>query len=323
MSRFGYYGGGMGSFTLPPVLKFILISNIVVFVFQYLFTQSLTFGDHSISAWFDGIFALQPVYGPVTEKSPFFFLPTQLLTYQFMHGGFWHLFSNMLWLYFFGAEAEREWGSKNFAIVYLLSGMVAGLFHLVFSMNPLIGASGSVYGILIAYTFMYPNRQIMIFPIFFPIAIKWIMAFKVAIDVFGAVNPDPGSNIGHWAHLGGAFAGLILYRFGNQIGVFNWFDSIASKFKSKGKTSNFNDYYSSGQNYSYSFKTQEKKQARWVKQEETNYQSEPMSQKSFSINGEEINQAKIDEILDKINESGYQNLTEKEKTILLELSKKL
>jgi len=98
---------------------------------------------------------------------------------------------------------------KKFLIFYLVCGLAAGVAHLFLSNSAAVGASGAIMGLLGAYAYLFPNTQLIIFPIPFPVKAKWAIIGIAAIDLFGGVYPT-GSNIAHFAHLGGLVAGLIL-----------------------------------------------------------------------------------------------------------------
>ena len=136
----------------------------------------------------------------------------QLFTYIFLHGGFWHLFWNMFVLWMFGCELERYWGGKEFLRFFLVTGVGAGTLSVLFDplgQVPTIGASGSVYGILMAYGMLFPERLVYLY-FLFPIKVKYFVAFLGAIAFFSTLNSS-GSTIAHMAHLGGMiFAFLYL-----------------------------------------------------------------------------------------------------------------
>jgi membrane associated rhomboid family serine protease len=139
------------------------------------------------------------------------FNPLQLLTYQFVHGGFMHLLMNMLGLFFLGPQVEEFLGTKKFYIYYLLCGVMAALLQLTFIGGPLVGASGAVFGILALFGCIYPNRDLYF--MFIPIAIKakYLIGFAVGCEVLQSLTSH--DNVGHLAHVGGAITGFILYQF--------------------------------------------------------------------------------------------------------------
>ena len=136
----------------------------------------------------------------------------QLITYQFLHQGLGHLFSNMLGLFFLGPEVERALGTNRFFSLYLLSGVLGGLGWSFLSPGPLtcVGASGAIFGVLGAYAALYPNRElILIFLPFVPIK-AWLFVLLLGIYEFvHTLAFGSGSNVANAAHLGGGIAGYI------------------------------------------------------------------------------------------------------------------
>lgn len=329
MSQFGNMRGG-GRFSMfPPVIKYLIFINAGIFVFQYFFLKALSFGGTNLFALTMNFLALQPIdASALSLTSGGGFYPWQLLTYQFLHGGFFHLFFNLFALWMFGVEMENRWGSKKFLIYYLLSGIGAGVVHMIVSpffggMGPTVGASGSIYGILLAFGLTYPNRPILAMPFFIPIPAKYFVMIFAAFEFFSGLTG--GSGIAHFAHLGGALTGFILLKFGDKWGVYEFLGSLfGSQQKSTGYTVG-PDYDTgtssakSGKGYFVNWETPKQSKQKHYQEVHTKEENE----KSVNIDGEQINQSTIDKILDKISESGYQNLTDKEKYILTELSKKL
>lgn len=145
------------------------------------------------------------------------FAPWQLLTYGFLHGGFGHLFFNMFALYMFGLPIEQAWGTKRFVIFYLVCIVGAGLVQLLTAavtgdIYPTIGASGGVFGLLLAFGMMYPNQRIMLLIPPVPIKAKWFVLGYGALTLFFGVTGTM-AGVAHFAHLGGMLfgLGLILY----------------------------------------------------------------------------------------------------------------
>jgi membrane associated rhomboid family serine protease len=183
--------------TLPPVTQALLLINVGIFCLQFLF-----------GFWIDRLFALWPLSGG--------FLPWQVVTYAFLHGSIGHLFFNMLGLWMFGAELERIWGPKRFLQFYAASVLAAALTQLIVTLNaapyPTVGASGGLFGLLLAFAMMFPNRTII--PLFPPIPMK----AKVFVALYGALELmfgvfDPRSGIAHFAHLGGMAGGYLMIRY--------------------------------------------------------------------------------------------------------------
>jgi len=311
-----YQNSGFGRFSLfPPILKALLIVNVAVFLLQYLFLDRFTLNGIK----FEAFFTLQPLDTIYQGPSIWYFMPWQLITYQFLHGGLMHLFFNMLALWMFGSELETLWGSTKFLIYYLLSGIGAGLAQLfvapMFSQAaPAIGASGSIYGILLAFALTFPNRPIFMFPFFFPIPAKIFVLIFAGIEMFSGISGSDG--IAHFAHLGGAATGFILIKFGDKLGLY---EKLIKLFSSRTSPKAGSSYTQKPE------KTRVFKINNWASKSKSEFSDDEYykEKSNFSIDGEEITQVKIDAILDKISSTGYQNLTEREKKILYELSQKL
>ena len=141
----------------------------------------------------------------------------QPVTYLFMHGSVWHVAINMFVLWMFGAELETIWGKNEFLKYYFVTGIGSGLVWLIFNLNGssaiLIGASGAVYGILMAYGLMFPNRTVYVY-FLFPVKVKWLVIFIGAIAFFSSMGT--GSNISHLTHLSGMLIGYLYLRFSNH-----------------------------------------------------------------------------------------------------------
>jgi len=306
---------------LPPVIKALIIINVGVFLFEILLnSSSIVIDGIHLSYYIKGWFSLIPMDGiSYGDSFTVSFWPWQLITYQFLHGGFGHIFFNMFALWMFGVELENSWGSRRFLIFYLLSGVGAGLIQYFVASSPTIGASGAVLGLLAAFGYSYPDRKLMIFPLFIPIKAKYFVVGYALIDLISGFTTS--DDVAHFAHVAGAVTGFLLMKYGDQLGIYGFFDKFISSFSDRGS--------SSSSDYSYRQPTEAKvHKMNWgekVKKKEYQ-QPEPQSKPSgrtFIIEGEEVTQNRIDDILDKISASGYQNLTEREKFILNEISKRL
>lgn len=191
---------------LPLVIKNLLIINGLVFL------ASLTpqIGQYTLK------------YLPLFYFELADFIPTQFITYQFVHdpGGFGHIFFNMFSLWMFGSVLENIWGAKKFLAFYLLSGIGAGLFNMLYTWfiihympgaanvaGVMIGASGSIYGLLLAYAFLFPNSYLNLY-FFIPIKAKYFVIGLIVLDLAGGLFANDG--IAHFAHIGGALTGLII-----------------------------------------------------------------------------------------------------------------
>ena len=186
--------------TTPIVLNLIII-NALVFLVQYMFDGPEEVISRKI--------ALFPYRSAEFE-------PYQLVTHMFAHGGFFHLFFNMFVLWMFGALLEKAWGPKKFLIFYMACGLAAGKAHLALENVPAVGASGAIMGLFAAFAYLFPNTQLIIFPIPVPVKAKYAVAIMAAIDLFGGVYPAAGGNIAHFAHLGGLVMGFILVIIWNK-----------------------------------------------------------------------------------------------------------
>ena len=192
---------------LPPVTQALLIANVALFLLQSLLGPA-TFEP----------FALWPPTGLFDPFSPGQnFQPWQLLTYGFLHGSLGHLLFNMLALYMFGAPLELTWGEKRFLTYYLVCVVGAGLCQLLVTAwageyGPVLGASGGVFGLLLAYGMLFPNQRVML--LFPPIPMKartFVIVFGLMELVLGFTGWQPG--VAHFAHLGGMLFGWLLIRY--------------------------------------------------------------------------------------------------------------
>jgi len=189
--RYGF--GGM----LTPMVKSLLIINIIVFLLEY-----ITGGSEMIY-----FFGLVPRF--IVHR----FYIWQFVTYMFLHGGLWHLFLNMFILWMFGSEIERYWGSRTFLKYYFITGVGAGVLSWLTALNsvtPTIGASGAIYGILVAYGMMFPNRPVYLY-FLLPVKAKHFVIFLVIMELM-ASRGQASSGIAHFAHLGGMLFGYLYLK---------------------------------------------------------------------------------------------------------------
>jgi membrane associated rhomboid family serine protease len=212
--------------TSPVVLNLIII-NVLVFLAQ------IFIGGNTVPNSADDWFALHHY------KSDFF-KPYQIVTHMFMHGSFGHLFFNMFGLFMFGRMIEMVWGPKRFLIFYLACGLAAALaqmgnyvydfravdqmilpadlneqYQLQLRIANTVGASGAIMGIFAAFAYLFPNTELVLFPIPVPVKAKYAVAIMAAIDLFGGVY-STGGGIAHFAHLGGLAMGFILVIIWNK-----------------------------------------------------------------------------------------------------------
>ena len=196
---------------LPPVTKALLVANGAVFLLQ------LLLGDAAFA-----VFMLWPLdVGTFNALAPVpQFLPWQLLTYGFLHGSFAHVGFNMLALLMFGAPLEYTWGNRRFLTYYLTCVVGAGLCQLAVASwavyagggaYPTIGASGGVFGLLLAYGMLFPNQRVMLLIPPIPMKARTLVIVYGAIELLlGFSGWQPG--VAHFAHLGGMLFGWLLIR---------------------------------------------------------------------------------------------------------------
>lgn len=183
---------------LPPITQALILANVAVFCIDFL-----------LGPWFTRLFALWPL-GPN-------FLPWQVVTYAFLHGSMGHLFFNMLGLWMFGGELEQVWGRKRYLQFFFASVLTAAAAQLLLtavigSYAPTVGASGGLFGLLLAFGMLFPNRTIM--PLFPPIPMK----ARTFVMLFGGLELFQGvffsnSGVAHFAHLGGMLGGWLMIRY--------------------------------------------------------------------------------------------------------------
>lgn len=195
---------------LPPVVKALLLANGVVFLLQ------MMLGGPALSP-----FMLWPLGAEADPYVTTEFLPWQLVTYSFMHGSFAHLLFNMLALLIFGAQLEHTWGERRFLTYYVVCVVGAALCQLAVgawmmsqggSAYPTIGASGGVFGLLLAYGMLFPNQRVML--LIPPIPMKartLVIVYGVIELMLGFSGLQPG--VAHFAHLGGMLFGWLLIRY--------------------------------------------------------------------------------------------------------------
>jgi membrane associated rhomboid family serine protease len=188
----------------PPIVLNLIIINILFF-----FAELLLGGSGGFVAELIANLTLFPI-----ESG--FFQPYQLISYMFLHAGFSHLLLNMFGLWMFGSLMENLWGPKRFLIFYVVCGLAAGIAQLLLGNGPAVGASGAIMGLLVAYGYTFPNTQLFVFPIPFPIKAKWAVIGILALDIFGGLSNSPADNIAHFAHLGGAVIGFIIVFYWNR-----------------------------------------------------------------------------------------------------------
>jgi rhomboid-like protein len=218
---------------IPPVVKNLLIINVIFFIATNIFSRGdeLPLVGHLAVFYFD---------------SPFFRV-WQVVTYMFMHGGLMHIFFNMFALFTFGSAIEGELGSKRFLNYYLITGLGALALQMIvqaielymgfgsITLNPdtlnstiqsqhqlqlyddiyrtpMLGASGAIFGILIAFGMLFPNVELFLMFIPVPVKAKYIIPLYIVAEMVFGVAKIQGDSVAHFAHLGGALFGFILIK---------------------------------------------------------------------------------------------------------------
>ncbi len=187
---------------IPPAVKNLLIANCIVYLAVWLIRPVEAFSAQYLQLWWSD----NPLH-------PNFHI-YQLVTYMFLHAGFGHLFSNMFALWMFGPSLEYRLGVKRFLTYYFVCGIGAaliqmGIASLLGENLTLLGASGAVMGLLLAFGVIYPNNTIYIIPLPFPIKAKWFVVGYAVLEIaLGWSGADTG--VAHFAHVGGMLWGLLL-----------------------------------------------------------------------------------------------------------------
>ena len=268
---------------MPPVIKSLLLLNIAAFVIDSLFPT--LYGMR-----------LADILGLYFYDDPNYHF-FQLFTYMFMHEGFTHIFFNMFALWMFGRIMEQVWGGTRFLTYYIVCGMGAAvvqeLGQAIGLINPYamtIGASGAVYGILLAFGMTFPNERLFIIPFPVPIKAKWFVCIYAAIEIFEGMSMKDG--VAHFAHLGGMLFGLLLILYWRE--------------KTRRQSVNF------GGNF-------------WTQTVSTpttmhvSYRGKHVADYEYRTE-QKVRNEEIDRILDKVRKVGYDHLTESEKQTLFEAS---
>ncbi|EGJ70689.1 Peptidase S54, rhomboid domain protein [Bacteroides coprosuis DSM 18011] len=214
---------------MPTVTRNLIIINLLFF-----------FGTFVASTYGINLNALLGLHYFMSDG----FNPAQIFTYIFMHGGFTHLFFNMFALWMFGRILETVWGPKKFLLYFLVCGVGAGLIQELVQFIEVqsilsdlggagldyvkssvynsraytVGASGAVYGILLAFGMLFPNEKLFIIPFPFPIKAKYFVIGYALIELYSGIGNAPGDNTAHFAHLGGMIFGLILILYWRKKG---------------------------------------------------------------------------------------------------------
>ncbi len=313
---------------IPVVTKNLLIVNVVAFLVSYIMGKT-TGVDNPLA----DIFGLH--FFMASD-----FMPWQLITYMFMHGGWEHIIFNMFALWMFGCVVERVWGAKKFLFYYIACGVGAGLFQeaaqlvqffllaseahpgvslsLVAQANETflnqwttVGASGAIYAILLAFGMLFPEERIFIFPLPVPIKAKWFVIGYAAIELFSAMATT-NDGVAHIAHLGGMVFGFFMIRYWRKQPAGGYHDNAKDAFD------RMRDMLG-GKFGKRNFRTT--RNDSWTGNSRTTTAGEKQQDWDYNAR-KKASQAEIDRILDKIRKSGYDSLTREEKQTLFDQSNK-
>lgn len=217
------------NFNTNTVVANLIIINVLVLIFYYV-ADMVPVEACGSEGYFRGVDYYGALYLPTSD----WFRPWQLLTHMFIHagwdqpGGWMHIVFNMYALWMFGSILERVWGPKKFLIYYLVCGLGASLTYIAvryFQLNgvdevtmciaehqPMVGASGAIFGILLAFGMLFPNTELMLMFPPIPIKAKYFVALYGLMELFFGMRNQPGDNVAHFAHLGGMIFGFILVK---------------------------------------------------------------------------------------------------------------
>jgi membrane associated rhomboid family serine protease len=184
---------GWSDYLSNNVVNKIIVVNVVVYVLQIIFAPH-----------FSRLFAIEP---KAMIRDFYFWQP---VTYMFLHGGFMHLFFNMLMVWIWGSALEATWGGKRFLKYYVACGLGGALFITIFSFNSItVGASGAIFGLYLAYAVLFPNNYVFLYFVF-PVKAKYLVTFIALFQLAAGVSGPSG--ISYCAHLGGMAIGLFFFR---------------------------------------------------------------------------------------------------------------
>ena len=307
---------------IPTVTRNLLIINVIIYAATLVLGRLIDLND---------VLGLHFILAP-----DFHFY--QLITYMFAHGGLSHIFFNMFALWMFGCIVERTWGPRKFLLYYIACGIGAGLFQELaqlvqfymmasnsfaeFGLSQIfevahynarflnlwttVGASGAIYGILLAFGMLYPEERMFIFPLPVPIKAKWFVIGYAAIELFMAFNTT-GDGVAHLAHLGGMVVGFFMIRY--------WRTHPGAGYNSMGGNSFFDSLRQSWERRSH--RSAGQRGAAWRNPGTTQRDTD------WDYNARrKAEQEEVDRILDKIRRSGYDSLTREEKQKLFDNSRR-
>lgn len=273
-----------GFLGLPVAIRSIIAINVCVFLLQVIL------GIINPAYWeaIINIFAFYP------EWQTALFQPWRAVTYMFLHGGAFHLIFNMLWLWWMGRSVEETLGPRTFSVIYFGAGIGGAILDVamapILGFNPVIGASGAVYGIMVSFAMLYPTMPIMLF-LLPPIQARYVVAGLIALDFLFLGSSDGTARIVHLAGAGVGFLLMKANRQGHDLG--KWLLPVEQL---------------------------------WYRLKGAYQKKKPRNKNMYSVSDvdivEETDQSELDKILEKISKKGYDGLTDEEKKKLFELSNK-
>ena len=304
----GFGGGGFG-FSLTPWVKRLLILNSAIFLLMVVGLLP--------AGWMVRTFGFAP--------SDLLHRPWSPLTYMFLHGGFWHLFMNMLALFFFGPPLERTWGGSYFLTYYLVAGLGGALLAvLLLPFMPevgatTIGASGAVFGLLLAFALNWPEAPIYIWGIF-PIKAKWFVGILGGFTLLATLS---GGNRGvaDWAHLGGLLTGFLFLRYGDRARRLPVWSRVRRGLEGLVRGDEDEEEGGPGEPVRFGHRRRGGRAADRARAgDRVGHEPTIRPGRRRRVDGDTLDE--VDRILDKIRERGMDSLTEEERSFLDELSRR-
>ena len=292
---------------ITPAVQWLIAINVAVY-----FLQLTLVGPADVQR------ALAFEVRDLTER------PWTIVTYMFVHAGFWHLALNMWMLWLFGPRLERAWNPKSFTFYYVLCGLGGWLFHLMIARDGsyLLGASAAIYGVMLAYAMRWPDEEVRFFPlVFIAMKVRWYVALLVGLNLAQGLwdlNRGGGGGVAYLAHLGGLFVGYLYLRFSAAHGIDRLRRRMSplpdipdeapraiprSQPRSRERTNEIDDIVAR----SNAMAAQHHESA-----------TPTLTSKVGKQKADELNY-----VLDKISERGIESLTSDERRLLEELSKRL
>ena len=299
----GGFGGGLFG-SVSPWVKRLLLANGAVWLLNAVGLLP--------RAWTIQTFGFSP--GSVLTH------PWSVVTYMFVHGGFLHVLVNMLFLFFFGPPLERKWGSREFLKFYLVAGAGGALISFLFLPLPMVaadtrvvGASGAVFGVMLAFALNWPEAKVWIWGLL-PVRAKWFVGVLVLFTVYASFTS--GGNVAHWAHLGGLATGFLYLRWGGGLSrrIDVVWDRVAGALGGDGGGASAGSGRSRRRR-----RADEASRGREIRFPGARKRKESSGDRPRA---DEDTLDEVDRILDKIREKGLDSLTDEEQEFLDEMSRR-